>query len=121
VYWKADAAHRINLRIFVESILSRPDLTSNGKFVLDKVDILSAMDYIKPWGKVTGNEAEVVETSIEDLGKVFPTWGVGRWVPCSSIGIGRGTRPGALKGRGVSQPKDMGGLILGKLDCCKDL
>jgi hypothetical protein len=50
--------HRINLGILVEGILSRPDLTSNGKFVLGKVDILFAVDYIKLWGKVTGNEVE---------------------------------------------------------------
>ena len=58
----------------MEGILSRPDLTSNGKFVLGKVDILSAVDYVKLWGKVTGNEVEVVEASIEDVDKVFPTW-----------------------------------------------
>jgi hypothetical protein len=50
--------HRINLGIFVEGILYRADLTSNGKFVLGKVDILFAVDYIKLWGKVTGNEVE---------------------------------------------------------------
>jgi hypothetical protein len=92
----------INLGIFVEDILSRPNLSSNGKFVLGKFDILSANDYIKQWGKSTGNGVEVVETRIEDLEEVF-RHGVGRWVPCLNIGIGGGTRPGAVKGRDLSR------------------
>jgi hypothetical protein len=72
----------MNLGIFVEDILSRPDLTSNGKFVLGKVDILSAVDYIKLWGKVTGNEVTGQRPiTAEDLG-VFISGLSGKGGPC---------------------------------------
>jgi hypothetical protein len=116
----ATGNHRINSRIFVESILSRPDLTSNGKFVLDKVDIFSAMDYTKPWGKVIGNEAEVVETSIEDLDKNFPTWSREVGTTLEYWNWARDKAWSVERQRRIAT-KDLGGLSEGKLDCCRDL
>jgi hypothetical protein len=68
--------HRVTVGIFAEAIVSQPGLTRNGTFLLEQVDVLSANDYIRLWGKVTGNEEEVVQPSVEDLDEVFPTCGL---------------------------------------------
>jgi hypothetical protein len=62
--------HRVTVGIFAEAIVSQPGLTRNGTFLLEQVDV------IRLWGKVTGNEEEVVQPSVEDLDEVFPTCGL---------------------------------------------
>jgi hypothetical protein len=89
--------HRINLGILVGPILSRSDLASNSKFVLGKVDILSAVDHIKPWGEMTGTELKWWKL-VSKISIKFFRHEVGRWVLCSSIGIGRGTKVWSVEG-----------------------
>jgi hypothetical protein len=65
---------RVNVGIFVQSILNRPELTLNGKFVLADYTDMTANEFLQAWATAQGKEAQYVQTDEKTYHSIWPAW-----------------------------------------------
>lgn len=66
--------HRVNVGIFVQAIIAKPDLTQ-GRYVLAEVGTSKNSGVLGEFGKVTGFPVQYLTISVEEYDQLFPNWG----------------------------------------------
>ncbi len=65
---------RKNVGVFVQAILSAPDMTTHGKFVLAHVEETTAGAMLQTWGKTQNKETQYVQVNQKTFNALWPMW-----------------------------------------------
>ena len=64
-----------NVGLFVKAILTQPQLTLPGKFVLADVETTTMGGILRTWSKATGKESQYIQVGLDDVDRLWPAWG----------------------------------------------
>lgn len=67
---------KINAGIYVLAILSQPQLTLPGKYVVTDTEPTTAGELLEIWSKAAGKQVEYVRVSLEEYDAIWPKWGM---------------------------------------------
>ena len=65
---------RKNVGVFVKAILSQPEKTLNGKFVLAYAEETTAGAMLQTWGKAQDKQTQYVQVNDETFNAIWPMW-----------------------------------------------
>ena len=61
----------VNIGVFVEAILTRPEVSLPGRYAWVKTESLTFEEILKVWSRVTGKEAEYIDVPFETYVKLW--------------------------------------------------
>lgn len=65
---------RVNVGLFVKAILTQPEKTLPGKFVMAHVEETTAGDMLQTWAKAQGKTAQYVQINQKTFFDIWPMW-----------------------------------------------